>query len=297
ITNVNNHIIESSTLELTENDIERIRNIITEEIVNLKIYDINNNSGDNSDEKVGAENEELNMSGNFYDSCGNKTNDIRDVCTVLNVIYTIDHNNRVAEINDFNADNKTTDDILIDDNINNANSSINDDNNNHGPLIQEAHNIEGDNITNEDTSIEQHTLVNNIDAGFNNRALSNDIIDSVNTGNISNVVSLENTVVNILDAKTINFSTGDDIITISNTNALFIEEAILLEKKKFEKLFQLNDGYIPCNYIFKEPVYEEPENTVSDDQQFPPEISRRGLSRYRKQKTYTKTGWKIFETH
>ncbi|KAF7671119.1 hypothetical protein TCON_2790, partial [Astathelohania contejeani] len=41
ITNVNNHIIESSTLELTENDIERIRNIITEEIVNLKIYDIN----------------------------------------------------------------------------------------------------------------------------------------------------------------------------------------------------------------------------------------------------------------
>ncbi|KAF7682862.1 hypothetical protein TCON_1925 [Astathelohania contejeani] len=59
ITNVNNHIIESSTLELTENDIERIRNIITEEIVNLKIYDRNNNLGDNDDEKMSVKNEEL----------------------------------------------------------------------------------------------------------------------------------------------------------------------------------------------------------------------------------------------
>ncbi|KAF7684354.1 hypothetical protein TCON_0448 [Astathelohania contejeani] len=300
ITNVKNHILESSTLKLTENDIESIRNIITEEIVNLKIYDINNNSNDNSDEKVSVENKELNINGNFNDSRGNKTNDIRDVCTVVNVVYTIDH--RVAEINDFNVDDRTTEDVLIYGGIDNVNSGmnntiLNDDNNNHTPPILETHNIEGDNMMNEDTSIEQHTPVNNIDASFNNRALNNSIINSDNPENISNGVGSEKTVVNISDFETNNFPASDNIITISHANTLFTEEARLLEKKEFEKIFQLNDDIIPCNYIFKEPIYEEPENTVSDDQQFPPEISRKGLARYRKQKTYTKTGWKTFKTH
>ncbi|KAF7683884.1 hypothetical protein TCON_0906 [Astathelohania contejeani] len=296
ITNLDNHIIESSTLELTENDIERIRTIISEEIVNLKIYDINNNSGDDVDEKVSDTYGELNISGNFNDSSRNKTNDIRDIRTVVNVMYTID-NNRVVKNNDFNVNNRITDDIIIDNDIDNVNSSINntilnDENNNHAPPILVNHDIEGDNMTNENTNIEQRTPVDNVDTDFNNSALNNDNIDSVDLGNISNVVITENTIVDSIDTETNNFSAGDSIITISNVNLLFTEDAILVEKKEFEKLFRLNDDIIPCDYIFKEPVYEEPENTVSDDQQFPPEISRRGLARYRKQKTYMKIRWK-----
>ncbi|KAF7683681.1 hypothetical protein TCON_1115 [Astathelohania contejeani] len=261
---------ETPTLKLTENNIEVIKNVIRMEILKLRKNDtIENNIG----KSVIIKNNKSDINKNHNGTQEKEIDEIHNISSNINLI------NNSTNVNNYNIDNRSINDISSD-----ANDSNIDDINNH---IEQSY-IER-NINNNAVDIDATTEINlHSNTNFNNNDSEIIVINDFHAQNLFDNVDHENTIINTIDTHTNIFLSENVVRNITNKNNNIIDEELLTEKREFEKIFQLNNNNILQNHIFTEPIDGKPENTVSDDQQFPPETKKKGLSRYRKQKSYTK---------